>query len=526
MKNAQSIPIVFGVTGHRDLRDEDIPLLEKIIKELFAQHQKRYPHTELVVLNALAEGADILVAKAAKELGLTLHIVLPYEKDAYLKSFADQENRELFEQLEAYGTDVMELDSVKSCNAEDCYQKLGEYIADTCNILIALWDGIDNGKKGGTSAIVRYQCDGEHENIFSTRDGNALFIINTPRVSNPNIDHPLEARYEYLGMMDKKSYEEMLKKIDKFNAKSIKYKHQEEGGDIFIERYQKYFDIRAGKYQKPSKVLMVLVLLLTLFGILSLETTHVASEIAFLEPWHSWFKMGYFLFLALAFVFYMIGIKGGKIKDNFVFYRGFAEAMRVQNAWNAASINKRVSKYFLAKAPQEFAWMRIAIKNICFLDDKKSSYESENDWIKGQTKYFVNAIEKKKERLHIWHTIETFLFASGLFLLAAAFCILVYEIAYHTHPHFPHNSKGAMVASGLVLLFTGFINKYIEIQGYKEDLYDYKKLFNMFKKAESLLQRRGVDKQKVVEDLGKMALEENSRWVVLHYERKAKVELE
>ena len=35
MKTLQSIPFVFGVTGHRDLRDEDVSRLEKSVRSLF-----------------------------------------------------------------------------------------------------------------------------------------------------------------------------------------------------------------------------------------------------------------------------------------------------------------------------------------------------------------------------------------------------------------------------------------------------------------------------------------------------------
>ncbi len=199
MKNIQNIPIIFGVTGHRDIRDEDIPKLYESLKKLFRNYQDNYPHTELIVLDALAEGADMLVAKVAKDLGLTLHAVLPYEKDAYLQSFGNQENREIFEEMKAYASNIVELNSIKSCSAEDCYQRLGEYIADTCNVLIALWDGVDNGKNGGTSAIVKYARQSFKENISDQFDDGVILIITTPRVSNPRVDTDYSIKEDEFG---------------------------------------------------------------------------------------------------------------------------------------------------------------------------------------------------------------------------------------------------------------------------------------------------------------------------------------
>ncbi len=51
------LPIVVGVTGHRDLRQQDLPALEAIVKRLLQQLQATHPHTPLLVLSPLAEEA-------------------------------------------------------------------------------------------------------------------------------------------------------------------------------------------------------------------------------------------------------------------------------------------------------------------------------------------------------------------------------------------------------------------------------------------------------------------------------------
>ena len=63
MQKGYGIPLILGVTGHRDLRDEDLPELRGSVRAVFAEYQTRYPNTELVVISALAEGADMLVAQ-------------------------------------------------------------------------------------------------------------------------------------------------------------------------------------------------------------------------------------------------------------------------------------------------------------------------------------------------------------------------------------------------------------------------------------------------------------------------------
>ena len=60
-----AVPIVLGLVGHRDLRPGDRDVLKQRLNEIFRQFRDAYPHTPLVLLSALAEGADQLAAEAA-----------------------------------------------------------------------------------------------------------------------------------------------------------------------------------------------------------------------------------------------------------------------------------------------------------------------------------------------------------------------------------------------------------------------------------------------------------------------------
>ncbi len=60
-----AVPIVLGLVGHRDLRPGDRDVLKQRLNAIFQQFRDAYPHTPLVLLSALAEGADQLAAEAA-----------------------------------------------------------------------------------------------------------------------------------------------------------------------------------------------------------------------------------------------------------------------------------------------------------------------------------------------------------------------------------------------------------------------------------------------------------------------------
>jgi len=225
----QKVPLIFGVTGHRDLREEDIVKLENSVFNILKEYKTKYPHTEIIVISALAEGADMLVARIAKKLGITLHVLLPYQQEEYLNSFMDRESNEKeFLELKEYASRFEINSCIHTYGATKCYQQLGEKIANDSNILLALWDGVDNGKSGGTSAIVKYQRDGVKENRFDALDGNAIFIITTPRESNPNVNTDFSVKKEYLGINVKgKEFEEMLKNVDNLNAQLNKAKFKD-----------------------------------------------------------------------------------------------------------------------------------------------------------------------------------------------------------------------------------------------------------------------------------------------------------
>src|SRR3954453_2787819 len=85
------LPLVIGVTGHRDLRDEDVARLEgegaAIVTGLRRDFLRNDPETPTIVLSALAEGADRLVARVALAQGARLIAPLPMPLDEYRRDF-------------------------------------------------------------------------------------------------------------------------------------------------------------------------------------------------------------------------------------------------------------------------------------------------------------------------------------------------------------------------------------------------------------------------------------------------------
>jgi hypothetical protein len=57
------VPLVIGVTSHRDIPAHEVEPIRQRVREFFAQLQRDFPTLPLVVLSALAQGGDQLVAE-------------------------------------------------------------------------------------------------------------------------------------------------------------------------------------------------------------------------------------------------------------------------------------------------------------------------------------------------------------------------------------------------------------------------------------------------------------------------------
>jgi len=59
------VPLIVGVTGHRDLVAGEVPQIRKLLMAFFNSLRERFPDRPLTVISPLAEGADRLVAEVA-----------------------------------------------------------------------------------------------------------------------------------------------------------------------------------------------------------------------------------------------------------------------------------------------------------------------------------------------------------------------------------------------------------------------------------------------------------------------------
>jgi hypothetical protein len=153
-------PLVFGVSGHRDLIRTDLPELRKQLQAVFNRFRLAYPNASFELLSPLAEGADRIAAEVALASGIKLAVPMPMVQADYERDFTTAESLGEFRRLLATANSQWEVSDDQpnsllsdSNRRTQRYAAVGDFIARTSHVLILLWDGRDNQKIGGTAWV-------------------------------------------------------------------------------------------------------------------------------------------------------------------------------------------------------------------------------------------------------------------------------------------------------------------------------------------------------------------------------------
>lgn len=177
------VPIIFSVTGHRDIPSAQCALVEERIVELFEDFHKKYPDTELILISPLADGGDRIAARAALRSGVKIAPILPSTEEKYKKTFGDaNDQNSVKESVEEFEKIIRDKEWVFSpCilfnenltqrpeGAGSVYRALSAHMIANSHIMIALWDGREYAEKsvaGGTYDTVRMAYRGIDQEVM------------------------------------------------------------------------------------------------------------------------------------------------------------------------------------------------------------------------------------------------------------------------------------------------------------------------------------------------------------------------
>ena len=110
-------------------------------------------NAKILVISALAEGADRIVAQAAIDAVLPLNAILPFARAEYRKDFASESSRAEFDRLLEHASPVLEIDGDRALE-DRAYEAAGLAMLVATDLLIAIWDQERARGTGGTGHIV------------------------------------------------------------------------------------------------------------------------------------------------------------------------------------------------------------------------------------------------------------------------------------------------------------------------------------------------------------------------------------
>ncbi len=162
------IPLLIGVTGHRDLVEDELAPLRHAVRQYLVSLQKLFPEAPLQVVSSLSAGADLLVAEEALAAGIECIAVLPLPLELYRADFTSAAELEGFDAALArcrqrivcpLSADATLAELAQPGPKRDAqYARAGELIAGAAFILLALWDGRSaQNAAAGTASTVEFR---------------------------------------------------------------------------------------------------------------------------------------------------------------------------------------------------------------------------------------------------------------------------------------------------------------------------------------------------------------------------------
>ena len=406
-----SIPIVIGVTGHRDLREQDLSILRKLVHDELEKLMNRYPHSPLIMLNSLAQGADLLCAEIASELGIELKCPLPMAIDEYRRDFSGDDIGR-FELMLTKAKVVFVAPWTEraqdTVNRDFHYRQAGIYIATHSHVLLALWDGSPAKPDGcGTAETVEFMNKGKYENSpggFRAANDGAVIQILSPR-QNENKELAINVK---LIENEAGSLYEILSMTEAFNSDAEESQQCENCKPLLPDEYSQictgslkglhdiYRMSNGLALQFEAKYLNA-IKWFSIFGMLL-----VFSFLLYDELESNIFLLGYGLLITV-YVLNFFRVRKSQWHMKYLQYRVLSETLRTQFYLTAVGMDENISDAFTWTQRQDSTWIRKAVSALMIgTVDKYNVKDSiiKTSWIDGQLTYHQKA-QKRDLSMHL-----------------------------------------------------------------------------------------------------------------------------
>lgn len=557
------LPLIIGVTGHRDLVDTELPEIRGRVADWLQSLRSDYPELPLLVLTGLAEGADSLVADVAHQQSIDVVNVLPMPIEDYRRDF-DRNAREDFERLASLGetieltalpaaSSVAQASEVDNLNRSRQYEQLGVFLAAHCHILLALWDGKATTGLGGTSQVIDFHrrdasALDSSEQLRSELDSgddesDLIFHIHCGRQSSGPAPGGNAGDGSWFTRSDIEPrtqaipprYNSVFERMTQFNIDAALVSNKTDSNALMPEPG----DPARNEICRPIAQLFntadALALRFQRRVHWALRTTVIAVLIAGLsfivyadfddQQDMIW---AYFVFMGLAIGSYYIA-RWRDWQRRYLDYRVLAEALRVQYFWALAGVtNNRPARFshdsLFRGRDLELGWIRNAMRAAGLHADghpiagNNGLAQAVRYWVgdehDGQHAYYARRAGTKLRKHKNTGRLTLACFVAGL--------VAAMVLAFAAEGLGGTTNNLLVALMGLLPIVAAARHNYAHRMAERELVAQYDHMLSVFGRAERMIERAGNDPdaiRQILRELGDTALEENAQWVLRQRER-------
>lgn len=554
------VPIIVGVTGHRDIPNEDEKVILEAVRHHLTKLQKEYPNSPFSLISGLAEGADRLVAEVAIDVGFGLLAALPMELAEYENDFETPASVEHFRHLISLADRSFVVEAADDNNEHGLprdkkYLALGRYIARHSQIVIALWDGVTeqilpDGKTqilmGGTADVVRLCRSG----LLSTEADQIVLpeitrvdhlVVRRTRRKETQGEHQAFQVGEWAVLSDALERETqsrtvaVLCAIDRFNkyAESLPSNelNQSRGWLIGGNAPQATIEYLASPIAVFSAADAAAVQRqkersLAIKRISALAMASIVCQQIYSGPDMRWgWLAGHIGLACLAFFAFLYFFKGNHPREEqYLDWRALAEGVRVQIFWLASGVRGSAAEHYLSSDRDELDWIRQAVRNsvvgISPIESQEAMKWVRDAWLEDQRKFFTT-----KAPVNFSNRLRFSKLTNRLFVVALT--ITLVTLLVHLAGASELILNGLVLVSGVCILLSAVLKTYSDQMAFEEQHNRYQGMSEIFKMAlnryDDLVVSDCARARGVLFNIGKEALTENAGWLRLHRQRQFEI---
>ena len=509
------IPLLVGVTGHRDIAAEDEGPLRAAFGTVLQDIADEFPDTPLMVVSALAAGADILSAEEALARGLPVFACLPMPAELYEADFSPSELARFRTVLAACAHRAI---VATPAERQHGYVAAGLFLAHYSNILVAFWDGEAGRGRGGTREVVESRLHGA--------DIAPVYHILTPRASSQRPAAPFSLQKIYPERFEgddsaEHDFTTALDDLNVYNADLIRRGSVRSEAANGLRSLLERTDTAANRLQNRTNFFRDLLFIGGFLG--------ASAQILHSLP-------GKVAGILITVVLYLLARKYN-YENRYQDYRALAEGLRVQEAWFAAGLtNDLVDSSYLRMQQSELQWIRMALSSAYLLtrDEALSAQGTPaspvcRDWVEGQWSFYKTKRLDQATRQSFVTLVRNVTLSIGFLLFAAASLLELISLpsfpgharllglATWTQGHLPLTTAMQTVPIAIAALVGSLLWQYAEKRSFGSNAARYQRMFVVFDRARRRL--RDVEDnadaaRAIVRRLGKESLIEHADWLL------------